>query len=77
MTGCRGAGCGSGGRRAQNDDLHRDFEIEKLKRQVQELQEQLDQCNLRGSEDERSSGSSEGENPFHQYPSQSSSSEDA
>lgn len=44
----RGAGRGRGGRRAQNDDLDRDFEIEELKRQVQELQEQLDQRNLRG-----------------------------
>ena len=77
MAGRRGAGRGRGGRRAQNDDLDRDFEIQELKRQVQELQEQLDQRNLCGSEDERSSGSAEGENPFHQDPSQSSGSEDA
>ncbi|KAL6196037.1 hypothetical protein ACLB2K_031654 [Fragaria x ananassa] len=68
MAGRRGGGRGG---------LDRDFEIEELKRQGQELQERLDQRNLPGTEDERSSGSAEDENPFHEDPSQSSNGEDS
>lgn len=47
MAGRGRAGRGRGGRRSQNDEfLGRDFEIEELKRQVQELQERLDQRNI-------------------------------
>lgn len=68
MAGRRGDGRGG---------LDRDFEIEEIKRQGQELQERLDQRNLPGTEDERSSGSAEDENPFHEDPSQSSNGEDS
>ena len=70
MAGRGRGGRGRGGRRSQNDEfLDRDFEIEELKRQVQELQERLDQRHVHDTEEETSGEGDEDENPFHRAPS--------